>query len=138
MTNLQIASDAESRAAIPARRRRLLINLVVVAVLLGTLAMSAGAALGQSSALNNLGCWGHFTGGGGQRSTALNRINDEITWVGGGMSTPNNRLRANPFSLMYMWRPIRGTPQPPILNTSTTFLPLASNAWNFSLTRLCS
>lgn len=132
-----MTTDTRTTSIFPVRRRLLMQGLLVVVVLLA-LAFSAGAALGQASPLNNLGCWGHTTGGGDQRATALNRIRDEVTWVGGGMGGTNNRLRANPYSILAMWRPITGAPQAPIQNTTTNFLPLAFNAWNFSLSRLCS
>lgn len=109
-----------------------------IVVLLAALLLSAGAAIGQSSARNSLGCWGLLTAGGNQRSSPLYRIRDEVTWVGGGMSGTSNRLRANPYSILAAWRPITGPAQPPIQNTTTSYLPLAMNAWNFPLSNLCS
>lgn len=117
---------------------RLFLYGLAIVLLLAALFVSAGAAIGQSSANNSLGCWGLFTAGGDQRSTALHRIRDDITFVGGGMAGTANKIRVNPYSILAAWRPITGTPQAPIQNTTTSYLPLAMNAWNFPLSNLCS
>lgn len=117
---------------------RIFLYTFAITVLLAALLLSAGAALGQASALNSLGCWGQLTGGGDQRSTSLHRIRDEITWVGGGMGATANRMRINSYSILDAWRAITGAPQAPIQNVTTNYMPLAMNAWNFPLSRLCS
>jgi len=114
------------------------LNLLMVFVLFALLAFSAGAALGQGTALNSLGCWGHFTGGGDQRATTTNRIRDEVTWVGGSMSTSRQQLIANPYTILSAWRsPVLPAP-PPIVATGAKYLPIVFNGWNFSLNRMCS
>lgn len=125
-----------STATVP--QRRIFLSVLLVFVLFATLALSAGAALGQTTSINNLGCWGHFTGGGDQRSTATNRIRDEVTWVGGSMTSPRGTLLANPFSLLRAWQPPQGAAPPPIVVTSIKYMPIVFNGWNFSLSRLCS
>lgn len=117
---------------------RLFLYGFAIVVLLASILLSAGAAIGQSSARNSLGCWGLLTNGGNQRSTTLNRIRDETTWVGGSMSATSNRVLINTYSILAAWRPITGPAQAPIQNTTTNYMPLAMNAWNFPLTNLCS
>lgn len=117
---------------------RLFLYGLAIVILLAALFVSAGAAIGQSSARNSLGCWGLFTAGGDQRSTALHRIRDEITFVGSGMAGTTNKIRVNSYSILAAWRPITGTPQAPIQNTTTRYLPVVMDAWNFPLSNLCS
>ena len=111
---------------------------MMVFVLFALLALSAGAAVGQGTALNSLGCWGHFTGGGDQRATATNRIRDEVTWVGGSMATSRQQLIANPYTILSAWRaPVLPAP-PPIATIGSQYLPIVQRGWNFSLNRMCS
>ena len=118
--------------------KRTWLNLLLVFVLFALLALSAGAAAGQGTALNSLGCWGHFTGGGDQRATATNRIRDEVTWVGGSMATSNQQLIANPYTILSAWRaPVLPAP-PPIVTIGSQYLPIVQRGWNFSLNRMCS